>query len=105
MKYAFLILVLFAALFEASGDILLKKWTLFNEKIWFILGISVYFAATVIWAFALRYEFLSKAIIIVTVINVIAVVLFGVVYFNEHLSFTNKIGIVFGLISVALLEA
>jgi len=64
----------------------------------------VYFVATVIWAFSLKYEFLSKAISIITILNLIIVVLVGVLYFKEDLSIINKVGIVIGIISVILIQ-
>lgn len=93
MKYAFLILISMAAIGEAFGDVILKKWALDGKPMVFVFGIAVYFIATVIWAFSLKYEFLSKAISVITVLNMIIVVLVGVLYFKEDLSMINKIGI------------
>ncbi|PKL36753.1 hypothetical protein CVV38_02530 [Candidatus Peregrinibacteria bacterium HGW-Peregrinibacteria-1] len=104
LKAIFFILVILAAILEASGDIILKKWALDGKQIFFILGLIVYFAATVIWAFSLKYEFLSKAISIVTIINLIIVVLVGVLYFKEDLAFINKVGILLGIFSVYLIQ-
>lgn len=75
-----------------------------GKNILLILGFVIYAFGTIIWAFSLRYGFLSKAISILTLLNLIAVVFVGVLYFNESLSFTNKIGIAFGIISVVLIE-
>ncbi len=104
LKTVFLVLVSLAAIFEASGDIILKKWAIDEKQFFFILGLIVYFAATVIWAFSLKYEFLSKAISIVTILNLIIVVLVGVLYFKEDLSLINKFGIGLGILSVILIE-
>jgi multidrug transporter EmrE-like cation transporter len=104
LKTVFLILVFLAALLEASGDIILKKWALDGKHFFFILGLIVYFTATVIWAFSLKYEFLSKAISIVTILNLIIVVLVGILYFKEDLSLINKLGILLGIVSVVLIE-
>jgi len=105
LKITFIILVFLAALFEAAGDIILKKWALDNKQIFFVLGLMVYFAATVIWAFSLKYEFLSKAISVVTVLNLIIVVLAGVIFFKEDLSLINKMGIILGIASVILVQS
>ena len=104
LKTVFLVLVSLAAIFEASGDIILKKWAIDEKQFFFILGLIVYFAATVVWAFSLKYEFLSKAISIVTILNLIIVVLVGVLYFKEDLSLINKFGIGLGILSVILIE-
>lgn len=104
LKTIFLILVFLTALFEAVGDSVLKKWAIDGKPLFFILGLLAYFSATVVWAFSLKYEFLSKAISIATIINLIIVVLVGVIYFKEDLSWTNKIGILLGILSVFLIE-
>ena len=59
---------------------------------------------TVFWAVSLKYEFLSKAISVFAVLNLIVLVLVGVVLFKEDLSFINKIGIGLGVLSVILIE-
>jgi multidrug transporter EmrE-like cation transporter len=104
IKILFFILVTFAALFEALWDVILKKWTLDGKHIYFLFGVLVYLVAIILWAFSLKHEFLSKAISIVTVINLIIVVLIWVFYFKEDLSTLNKIWILFGVISLILIE-
>lgn len=104
LKSIFFILVIVAAILEASGDVILKKWALSGKQTVFFLGVIVYFLATVIWAFSLKYEFLSKAISIITILNLIIVVLVGVLYFNEDLSLVNKIGILIGIVSVIMIQ-
>ena len=104
-KTIFFILVIIAAILEASGDVILKKWALDGKRVFFLCGLITYFAATVIWAFSLKHEFLSKAISIITIVNLILVVLVGVLYFKEDLSIMNKIGIITGIISVILIQS
>jgi multidrug transporter EmrE-like cation transporter len=104
LKITFFILIIMAAMLEASGDIILKKWAIDQKQFLFMIGIGVYFIATVVWAFSLRYEFLSKAISIITILNLVIVVLVGVLYFKEDLSMINKVGIVLGIISVILIQ-
>lgn len=104
LKVIFFILIILAALFESGGDIILKKWAIDGKLIFFIAGVAIYFIAIVVWAFSLKYEFLSKAISVITILNLIVVVLVGVLYFKEDLSVINKIGIVSGIISVILIE-
>lgn len=104
VKALFFSLVVMAAIFEATGDILLKKWAIDHGQ-WFLwIGLAVYFASTVVWALSLQYEFLSKAISIAVLINLIVVILVGVLYFKEDISFTNKIGMILGIISIYLIQ-
>ena len=68
------------------------------------IGLIVYFIGTVFWAVSLKYEFLSKAISVFTILNLIIVSLAGVIIFKEDLSVVNKIGIALGALSIILVE-
>ena len=67
-------------------------------------GLAIYFAGAAFWAVSLKYESLSKAISVFTVLNLVAVVLAGTLFFHENLTLVNKIGIVLGIISIACIE-
>lgn len=103
-KYSFFGLIIIAVTLEIIGDIFFKKWALENHQWLLYLGLLIYFCGTIFWAFCLKQEFLSKAVSIFTVINLIAVVLVGTLYFQEELSLINKIGIGLGILSVILIE-
>lgn len=103
-KIIFFTLTTIAVLLEVVGDIYFKKWSLENKNLLLYLGLFIYFIGTIFWAVSLKYEYLSKAISIFTVLNLIIVVLVGVLYFQENLSLINKIGIVLGIVSVILIE-
>ena len=101
----FLLIVLVATLLEAAADILFKLWTDHGEKTFLLIGgIALYTVGTLIWAYSLRFEALSKAIVVFTVLNLILVVLAGLILFGEKLSLLSVIGIVLGAISVVLLQ-
>ena len=104
MQLYFLLLVSAAAIFEVVGDTFFKSWSLSGRSIVLWIGVLVYAGAIFIWAYSLKFGFLSKAISILTVVNLIAVVLIGVLYFKENLSTANKVGIVLGVASVILLQ-
>jgi multidrug transporter EmrE-like cation transporter len=103
-KTLFFILIALAVLLEITADILFKHWSLTNKKSFIIVGMLLYATGTLFWALSLKYELLSKAVVIFTLANLIAIVLTGVLLFNEHLSTTNKIGIALGILSIFLLE-
>jgi multidrug transporter EmrE-like cation transporter len=103
-KLAFFILMIFSVSLEVAGDTLLKQWSIENRNALLIFGLAIYALATLLWAFSLKYEFLSKAISIFTVLNLVAVVLVGVIVFKEDLTLINKLGIGLGILSVMLLE-
>ena len=104
MKKWFLLLIIFAVGFEVVADILFKYWSINARQSLLILGVVLYSIGTVVWAFSLKYEYLSKAITVFTLLNLIIIVLAGVLVFKENLSLTNKIGIVLGLVSVILIQ-
>ena len=62
------------------------------------------FTGAAFWAVSLKYETLSKAVTVFTVLNMIAVVLIGVFFFKENLSAMHKLGVALGVLSVLLLE-
>lgn len=104
MNKIFLGLIGVAAVLEATGDIVLKKWAITGRYPILITGLLVYLTATIIWAWSLKYDFLSRAISTITIINLIIVVLAGVFLFNEDLSMINKIGIALGVLSVLMIQ-
>ena len=104
IKLIFFALILLATAFEITGDVFFKKWTIGGKNILLIIGFIIYAIGTVFWAISLKYDYLSKAITVLSVINLIIVVLIGVLYFNESLSAINKIGIALGILGVILIE-
>ncbi len=104
MKYAPTLIILVAVLFEVVADVLFKKWSLDNRQLYLGVGLALYFIGTCIWAYSLKYEGLSKAVTIFTVLNFVLVLLAGFLLFNESLSLVNKLGIVLGVVSVILVQ-
>ena len=91
-------------LLEVVGDVFFKKWSTDSKNILLYIGLLIYFIGTIFWAISLKYEYLSKAISVFTVLNLVIVVLVGVLYFKEDLTLINKIGIGLGILSVVLIE-
>jgi multidrug transporter EmrE-like cation transporter len=104
LKFIFFGLITLAVALEVVGDIFFKKWSINNKNILLYAGLLIYFIGTVFWAVSLKYEYLSKAISVFTVMNLIIIVLVGVLYFKEDLSLINKFGIGLGILSVVLIE-
>lgn len=103
-KLLFFGLIILAVGLEVIGDVFFKKWSLENRNVLLVIGLAIYFIGTIFWAVSLKYEYLSKAISVFTVLNLVIVSLVGVLYFNEDLSLVNKIGIAVGIVSVILIE-
>ena len=64
----------------------------------------MYALATLAWAFSLKYQTLSKAIMVFSVITIIVVVLVGVIFYKEELTLLSILGIALGIVSIVLLE-
>lgn len=92
------------AIIETVGDILFKFWAIQNKNLFLISGVLLYVIATIIFAFSLRYEALSKAISIFSIMTLILVVLAGFFIFKENVTIIQKIGILLGIISIVLIE-
>jgi multidrug transporter EmrE-like cation transporter len=104
MKYSFFIFIFLAVLFETIADILFKYWSINVKSSFVVAGLLLYALGTLMWALSLRHEGLAKAVTIFTVINLIAVVMAGVLIFNEQLSMVHKIGIALGIGSICLMQ-
>lgn len=104
LKIIFFILIVVASVLEVIADLFLKKWSMNSRNVLFIIGVVIYFIATIFWAFSLKYELMSRAITVFFVLNMILVVLAGVLIFGEKISLINKLGILLGIISLVLVE-
>jgi multidrug transporter EmrE-like cation transporter len=96
-KILFWTFTLLGVVFEISGDVFLKKWTVENKFLMLWLGFAIYAIGALFWAFSLKYEMLSKAISVFTILNLIIVVLIGVLFFKENISTVSKIGVLLGI--------
>lgn len=102
-KVYFMLLLTVAVIFETVADFLFKKWSIDNRNLILISGFLIYMIGTLFWAYSLKFGDISKAIVVFTLVNAIAIIIIGLVYFNEKISLINKIGIIGGLISIILL--
>ena len=103
MNCIFLVMVGTVTLLEISADILFKEWALKNQIFLLIIGILLYTGSTIVWAFSLKQESLSKAISIFTVLSFIVIVLIGHYFFKENITGLQFVGICLGLASIVLL--
>lgn len=104
IKSFFFPLMLAAIALEALADVLFKKWAMVHHTGLLVTGLIIYFVGTIAWAVSLKYEYLSKAITVFSILNLIIVALVGVFLFKEDLSLINKIGMVLGIVSVVMLQ-
>jgi multidrug transporter EmrE-like cation transporter len=100
----FLVLIIIAVTFESLADVSFKLSYVQDKNMWLWSGLVLYTISTIIWALSLKYEFLSKAVAIYTILNLIAVILIGVFFFDESMSTISKIGLGMGIVSVILMQ-
>jgi drug/metabolite transporter (DMT)-like permease len=103
-KVIFIAIMVAVAFLEVGGDILFKKWSLAGQLSLLGLGLAVYLLAAAGWAFSLKYETLSRAIFIFTIMNLFFGVLAGIIFFGDQLTLIQKIGMTLGIISIILIE-
>ena len=96
--------IIFATGLEIVGDYFLKKWSLTDSRKDFLLGMTIYTVGTLGWAFVLKVETLSRAILLFSTINIVIVILVGHFAFGESLGFRGICGMVFAIVAIALLE-
>lgn len=100
----FLTLVTCAAVIESFADALFEKWSLVGRGYLIVSGLLIYALSSVFWAYSLKYETLSKGVVMFNVVNILLGVIIGVLYFKEVLSPINIAGIALGVASVILLS-
>lgn len=100
----FLAFVSVAAIVESFADALFEKWSLVGKGYLLAGGLAIYFVSSIFWAWSLKYETLSKGIVMFNVVNILLGVIIGVLYFKEALTGLNMVGIGLGLLSVVLLS-
>jgi drug/metabolite transporter (DMT)-like permease len=101
----FWILMLCAISFEFIADVLFKEWSLRNRHSLLIFGLFVYSFGTILWAYSLKFESLSKALVFFTLINLIAGLVIGTLFYKEKLTLANKAGFILALLAIGLLES
>lgn len=104
MNNIFIVLILAVALLEIGGDILFKEWVIRNDALFIILGVILYMLATIVWAFSLKFQNLSRAVVIFAVLTLIVGVLVGVFIYKEDMTVLQIVGVICGLASIVLLE-
>jgi len=103
-KILFWIFTLLGAGLEIIGDVFFKRWTIEHKSMLIWAGFFIYAIGALCWAVSLKYELLSKAISIFTVLNLVIVSLIGIFFFKEDISVLGKIGILLGILSIVLIE-
>lgn len=89
---------------ELMADFLGKKWTLHKKSILFVASLSLYVIGNAFWLFAvLNGVGLARGLVIFAVGQEMAAAVMGVAYFKENLSSKQRIGMILGFITIAII--
>ena len=89
---------------ELTADFLGKQWTLRKGSILFSASLSMYVIGNAFWLYAvLSGVGLSRGITIFAVGQEISAVLMGILYFKEKMSSKQKVGIMLGMFTIAIM--
>lgn len=86
------------------GDIVLKKWAVTNDKLFYAIGMIFYMSGMVILANSFKTVNIASASAMITIFNVIILAVISTFYYNEPLSMRQYIGIALAIGSIMLLE-
>jgi multidrug transporter EmrE-like cation transporter len=109
MLIMFYILIVLGVLLEGSADLLFRKWGLERQQglgswVFFTAALLIYMSGALCWGLSLQFRAVSRAIVAFAVLNVVMVAVAGVLLFNEHLSWVNRLGIALAVLSLILVE-
>lgn len=103
MGWVFPLLMLIV--FEGVADILSKEWAVRGKFTWWLLAIGGYVVANTFWLFAIRNgSGLTRGAIIFSVGSAILAVAIGLLLYREEISRMQALGVVLGLVAVALIS-
>jgi len=103
-KWIFLVVILIGTLLEVAGDVLFKTWANGSKRWALWAGFALYAAGSLGWAWSLKYESLSNAIVVFMVVNMLIAIAAGHLLFKEQLSPVNWAGIGLAIVSLVLCE-
>jgi uncharacterized membrane protein len=100
-----LIPIVILIFFEGLADIYAKEWSLGNRSILYaFLSLLFYMLGNSSWLIALKYgSGLARGAVIFSVASAILACVIGLVFYKEQLTNTQMIGLVLGIVSIALI--
>ena len=102
-KWVFFLLLLVA--FELIADVLAKQFAISGKPAFAVLSIAGFVAANTAWLASLRTGAeLGRGAILFSVLSAIGAVFIGLVIYHEKASSLQLVGLVLGVVAVALLS-
>ncbi|MEK7622151.1 MAG: EamA family transporter [Patescibacteria group bacterium] len=92
-------------MFELVADIFAKEWSLGNRSIFYaILSLFSYLLANTSWLIALKSgSGLARGAIIFSVTSAILASIIGLIFYKEHLTAVQIVGMGLGVVSLVLI--
>lgn len=91
-------------IFELIADIFAKQWSLNRVTFLAICSLASYVIANTFWLFALKNgSGLARGAVIFSVLSAIIAVVLGIFLYKEQVTKTQAIGLILGLVSIALI--
>lgn len=86
------------------GDIVLKKWAVTDDKLFYIIGMVFYMSGMVILANSFKTVNIASASAMITIFNIITLALVSVFVYGEPLSMRQYVGIAMAIGAILVLE-
>jgi len=101
----FVILIIFiAGIGLTIGDIIMKKWAMTGNAIFYVIGMIAYMIAIGFLAESFKYKNLAVANAICVGLNVVTLVIVSWFYFKEALTISQTIGVLLIVIGIVIIE-
>ena len=88
---------------EIIGSFFIKRWVAGSPVPFVVLGVGFYALSTTIWAYALKYIQLWRAVFIYGVGSAVLFFIIGTVFYHEPYLPRQAAGALFGIIALILL--
>lgn len=99
-----LLLVFIGGIILTVGDIAMKKWVDSNDVYIYLLGMFIYFIGMNFLSVSFKYKNIAVASTFLVIFNVVSLIILSWILFEEKITLTQMIGILLGIIAVAVLE-
>jgi len=99
-----LILIFSGGIVLTAGDLIMKKWTGNSSPFLYGLGLIVYLIGMVFLSQSFKFKNIAVASLMLVLFNIITLLIASWFFYQEKLSLIQMVGIIFGLISVVILE-
>lgn len=99
-----LVLVILAAVSVIAGDLFAKYWSINTKNTFYLLAVLFYIGSAIFYIPSLLNEGLVLTSMLWSLVSTVGLVVIGVVIFKETLSSVQIAGLVFGIISLAILS-